>query len=182
MGSLANQSVYGLPHIYMYIPLTWPVVPHSFIIVWQTNHHMNTCTCHIHITLVVRTHKMMVTPPSTPPVVSNYNICLSYPQDGRTALHLAGRACQTAVVQFLLDNGADVHAMDEVGWCGVFQVVYNIMYIVDCTCWTHAFVSVLRAPYSAIQYSSSRLFSIWPVRMVIMRLCSCCWRGEQIRH
>ena len=50
-----------------------------------------------------------------------------------------------------------------------------------CTCWIHTCVSVLMAPYSDIYHSSSgRLLSIWPLREVIMRLCSYCWRGEQI--
>ena len=50
-----------------------------------------------------------------------------------------------------------------------------------CTCWIHICVLVLMASYSDIYHSSSgRLLSIWPVIEVIMRLCSYCWRGEQI--
>ena len=50
-----------------------------------------------------------------------------------------------------------------------------------CTCWIHTCVSVLMAPYSDIYHrASNRLLSIWPLREVIMRLCSYCWRGEQI--
>ena len=50
-----------------------------------------------------------------------------------------------------------------------------------CTCWIHTCVSVLMAPYFDIYYrASSRLLSIRPLREVIMRLCSYCWRGEQI--
>ena len=45
-------------------------------------------------------------------------------QYGGTALHKASGADQTAVVTLLLDHGADVHAVDEVGDCrtalGVF--------------------------------------------------------------
>ncbi len=39
-------------------------------------------------------------------------------QNGRTSLHLAGHAC-AAVVQTLLEHGADVAARDEVGATGV---------------------------------------------------------------
>ena len=35
-------------------------------------------------------------------------------QNGRTALHLASKAGQTAVVTLLLDRGADVHAVDKI--------------------------------------------------------------------
>ena len=35
-------------------------------------------------------------------------------QWGRTALHEASQAGQTAVVTLLLDHGADVHAVDKV--------------------------------------------------------------------
>ena len=38
-------------------------------------------------------------------------------QDGETALHLASGAGQTAVVTLILDHGADLHAVTEVGDC-----------------------------------------------------------------
>ena len=51
----------------------------------------------------------------------------------------------------------------------------------SCTCWIHTCVSVLMAFYSDIYHSmDSGLLSIWPVREAIMRLCSYCWREEQI--
>lgn len=43
-----------------------------------------------------------------------------YSQGVWTALHCASRAGQTAVVRVLLDNGANVHAVQEVGTCGMF--------------------------------------------------------------
>ena len=50
-----------------------------------------------------------------------YSIIITYnalfhisSQSGRTALHWASQASQTAVVTLLLDRGADVHAVDEV--------------------------------------------------------------------
>jgi len=36
-----------------------------------------------------------------------------------TALYFASRAGHTALVRLLLEHGADVHAVDEVGRCGV---------------------------------------------------------------
>ena len=55
---------------------------------------------------------------------SNCTLCVStnpvslIPQNG-TALHRASWKGQTAVVKVLLDHGADVHAVDKVGRCGV---------------------------------------------------------------
>ena len=43
-----------------------------------------------------------------------------YSQGVWTALHCASCAGQTAVVRVLLDNGANVHAVQEVGTCGMF--------------------------------------------------------------
>ena len=49
----------------------------------------------------------------------NNNICyiIFSIQDGFTALHTASGAGQTAVVTLLLDHGADVHEVTEVGDC-----------------------------------------------------------------
>jgi len=46
-------------------------------------------------------------------------LSLSYPQHGKTALHCGSRKGQTAVINRLLDNGADVHAVTKVGGWGV---------------------------------------------------------------
>ena len=53
-----------------------------------------------------------------------------------TALHLASHAGWTAVVKVLLDHGADVHAVDKVGRCGVLLDgrvggVHHVLYILD---------------------------------------------------
>ena len=60
----------------------------------------------------------------------------SYPQLDETALHWASRAGQTAVVKVLLDDGADVHAVDKVGRCGVLwdcrvRGVHHVLYLLD---------------------------------------------------
>ena len=39
-------------------------------------------------------------------------------QDGETALHKASGGGHTAVITLLLDHGADVHVVTEVGDCG----------------------------------------------------------------
>ena len=49
---------------------------------------------------------------------------------GETALHVASGAGQSAVVTSLLDHGADVHAVTEVGDCIVLLLHDNII----CTC------------------------------------------------
>ena len=58
----------------------------------------------------------------------------SYPQFVGNALHKASRAGQTAVVRVLLAHGADVHAVDMVGRCGVLlggrvRGVCHVLYI-----------------------------------------------------
>ena len=47
-------------------------------------------------------------------------------QDGKTVLHWASGAGQTALVTLLLDHGADVHAVDEVGDCSTPLGVFGI--------------------------------------------------------
>ena len=59
-----------------------------------------------------------------------------YPQEGKTALHVASCAGQTAVVRVLLDHGADVHAVTKVGRRGVLldgrvRVVHLLLYMLD---------------------------------------------------
>ena len=50
-----------------------------------------------------------------------------------------------------------------------------------CTYLNHICVSVLVAFFTDIYHSTwSKLLFMWPVREVIMRLCSYCWREEQI--
>jgi len=63
-------------------------------------------------------------------------LSLPYPQRGETALHCGSRKGQTAVVKRLLDNGADVHAVDEVGGCGVLldgsvRGVHHVLCMLD---------------------------------------------------
>ena len=84
-------------------------------------------------------------------LVSVYSSILyhSYPQWGQTALHMASRAGQTAVVKELLDHGANVHAVTKVGRFGVLldcsvRGVHHVLYILD------TYVSVLMAPYYLI--------------------------------
>lgn len=59
-----------------------------------------------------------------------------YSQDGETALHLASRNGWTAVVRVLLDHGADVYAVDEVGRYGVLldgrvRIAHFFLYLLD---------------------------------------------------
>ena len=84
-------------------------------------------------------------------LVSVYSSILyhSYPQWGQTALHMASRAGQTAVVKELLDHGANVHAVTKVGRFGVLldcsvRGIHHVLYILD------TYVSVLMAPYYLI--------------------------------
>ena len=51
-------------------------------------------------------------------------------------LHWASYAGQTAVVRVLLDNGANIHAVDKVGRCGVLldgrvRGVHHVLYMLD---------------------------------------------------
>ena len=47
-------------------------------------------------------------------------------QGGATALHFASFACQAAVVTLLLNHGANVHAVNEVGDCSTRLGVFGI--------------------------------------------------------
>ena len=52
--------------------------------------------------------------------VTTMHTCIFYVfsvQNGETPLHRASGAGQTALVTLLLDHGADVHAVGEVGDC-----------------------------------------------------------------
>ena len=49
-------------------------------------------------------------------------------QDGETALHKASGSGQTAVVTLLLDHGADVHAVTEVGDCSTGLCIFFLTF------------------------------------------------------
>ena len=55
---------------------------------------------------------------------------------GKTALHVASGAGQSAVVTSLLDHGADVHAGTEVGDCSTALVCTLVL-------WLTSFLSIL---------------------------------------
>ena len=100
-----------------------------------------------------------------------YNVFFCAQIIGWTALHIASFAGQAAAVALLLDYGADVHAVDEVGGHDVLlhggmSGVNYVLYTRDtCIC-----------PLLIHVHSTRELLSMWPVTMV---LCSCCWTGER---